>query len=176
MDQADGEFVIAEEIGRCREQLLRYARARLRNPAHAEDAVQDALVAALAAGGSFRGRSALATWLTGILKHKIVDCVRRSAREQCEPFFEDTIGCAAANPEQSLAARQALGELERRLAELPPRTGDVFLMRDVLGMSTEEACRALSISANYCAVLLHRGRRRVRAGLADGARPLKAAA
>jgi RNA polymerase sigma factor (sigma-70 family) len=79
MDQADAAVVTAEEIGRCREQLLRYARSRLRNPGHAEDAVQDALVAALAAGGRFQGRSALSTWLTGILKHKIVDCIRRNA-------------------------------------------------------------------------------------------------
>ncbi len=54
---------------------MRYARTRLRNPAQTEDAVQDARVAALAAAGSFHGRSALGTWLTGILKHKIVDCV-----------------------------------------------------------------------------------------------------
>lgn len=165
MDQADAAVVTAEEIGRCREQLLRYARTRLRNPAHAEDAVQDALVAALAADGGFHGRSALSTWLTGILKHKIIDCVRRTARDRYEPYFEDTVACAAANPEQSLAARQGLGELDRWLARLPVRTGEVFLMRDVLGMSTEEACRALSISANHCAVLLHRARRRLRTGL-----------
>ena len=167
MDQADAAVVTAEEIGRCREQLLRYARSRLRNPVHAEDAVQEALLAALAAGGSFHGRAALGTWLTGILKHKIVDCARRTVRDQYEPLFEDTVACTARNPEQSLAERQALGEMDRCLAALPPRAGEVFLMRDVLGMSTEEACRALSISANYCAVLLHRARRRLRAGLAE---------
>lgn len=167
MDQADAAAVTAEEIGRCRDQLMRYARTRLRNPAHAEDAVQDALLAALVAGDSFRARATLSTWLTGILKHKIVDCVRRSGRDDHDPLFEDTVACASAGPEQSLASRQLLQELDRCLAGLPPRSGEVFLMKDVLGLSTEEACDALSISANYCAVLLHRARRRLRAGLAD---------
>lgn len=167
MDHADAAIVSSEEIGRHREQLLRFARSRLRNPAHAEDAVQDALVAALAADGGFRGRSALGTWLTGILKHKIVDCVRRSARDHCEPLCEHTAGCDAGNPAQLFATRRSLGEVDRRLAELPRRAAEVLVMRDVLGMSTEEACGALSISANYCAVLLHRARRRLRAGLAE---------
>jgi RNA polymerase sigma-70 factor (ECF subfamily) len=167
MDHADIEFIGNEEIGRYRDRLLRFARARLRNPAHAEDAVQDALVAAIEAGGSFAGRAALGTWLTGILKHKIVDRVRRGAREPCEPLFEDTGGHAVGNPEHALCARQRLAEVDRRLAELPPRTAQVLLMRDVLGMSTEEACRALSITSNHCAVLLHRARRRLRASLAQ---------
>ncbi|MGQ0509624.1 MAG: sigma-70 family RNA polymerase sigma factor [Betaproteobacteria bacterium] len=167
MDHADVEVIGGEEICRHRDRMLRFARARLRNPAHAEDAVQDALVAAIEAGGSFGGRAALGTWLTGILKHKIVDCVRRGARDAYEPLFEDTGGHAAGNPEQSLCARQSLAEVDRRLAELPPRTAEVLLMRDVLGMSTEEACRALSITSNHCAVLLHRARRRLRASLAD---------
>lgn len=167
MDQADAAIISGEEIGRYREQLLRFARVRLRNPAHAEDAVQDALVAAIGADRGFQGRAALGTWLTGILKHKIVDCVRRTARDRCEPLCEQTVGCDAGDPAQVFAARRLLGEVDRRLAELPPRAADVLIMRDVLGMNTEEACRALSISANYCAVLLHRARRRLRAGLAE---------
>jgi RNA polymerase sigma-70 factor, ECF subfamily len=167
MDHADATIVSGEEIGRYREQLLRFARARLRNPAHAEDAVQYALGAAVAADRSFQGRAALGTWLTGILKHKIVDCVRRTARDQCEPLCEHTAVCDTGNPAQLFATRRSLGEVDRRLAALPRQAAEVLVMRDVLGMSTEEACRALSISANYCAVLLHRARRRLRAGLAE---------
>ena len=62
--------------------LLRYASMQLRNSDAAEDAVQETLLAALAAEGSFAGRSNLRTWLTGILKHKIVDTIRRSSRER----------------------------------------------------------------------------------------------
>ena len=61
--------------------LLRYARLQLRSSAAAEDAVQDTLVAALAGQSGFAGRSAMRTWLTGILKHKIIDSIRRASRE-----------------------------------------------------------------------------------------------
>ena len=70
------------EIEAERPYLLRYASLQLRNREAAEDAVQETLLAALAAEKSFAGRSQLRTWLTGILKHKIVDAIRRSSREQ----------------------------------------------------------------------------------------------
>src|SRR3954463_13119854 len=62
--------------------LLRYARLQLREREAAEDAVQETLLAALAAEASFAGRSNLRTWLTGILKHKIIDTIRRTSRER----------------------------------------------------------------------------------------------
>src|SRR4051812_50146269 len=61
--------------------LLRYASLQLRDRAAAEDAVQETLVAALAGEAGFAGRSNLRTWLTGILKHKIVDAIRKAGRE-----------------------------------------------------------------------------------------------
>src|ERR1041384_7985859 len=61
--------------------LLRYASLQLRDRAAAEDAVQDTLVAALAGESGFAGRSNLRTGLTGILKHKIIDAIRKFGRE-----------------------------------------------------------------------------------------------
>ncbi|MGH8726481.1 MAG: sigma factor, partial [Burkholderiales bacterium] len=61
--------------------LLRYAGLQLRDAHAAEDAVQETLLAALAGEAGFEGRSNLRTWLTGILKHKIIDAIRRSNRE-----------------------------------------------------------------------------------------------
>jgi RNA polymerase sigma factor (sigma-70 family) len=69
--------------------LLRYASLQLRDAAAAEDAVQEALLAALAGQASFAGRANLRTWLTGILKHKIVDAIRRQAREPVVPAGAD---------------------------------------------------------------------------------------
>src|SRR5574339_481352 len=71
-----------KQIEALRPYLLRFAGLQLRDTAAAEDAVQEALVAALAGEASFAGRANLRTWLTGILKHKIVDAIRRQAREQ----------------------------------------------------------------------------------------------
>src|SRR6185295_13626007 len=69
------------QVQSLRPYLLRYAQLQLRNGDAAEDAVQETLVAALAGEAGFGGRSNLRTWLTGILKHKIIDAIRRSSRE-----------------------------------------------------------------------------------------------
>src|SRR5690554_1672622 len=69
-----------EEIGTHRDAMLRFARRRIRDADLAEDAVQDAMTSAVAAFGSFRGQSALRTWLIGILGHKIQDTFRREGR------------------------------------------------------------------------------------------------
>jgi RNA polymerase sigma-70 factor (ECF subfamily) len=62
--------------------LFRYAITRLGNQAVAEDLVQETFLAALRAGKNFFGRSAERTWFVGILKHKIVDYLRRQGRER----------------------------------------------------------------------------------------------
>ncbi len=116
---------------------MRYARTRLRNPAHAEDAVQDARVAALAAGGSFQGRSALGTWLTGILKHKIVDCVRRTARDQFEPLSEHTVarppGLPTAGRPRQPRCYSALRRAPRfRRGHVQVQSSDQPVLRDIV--------------------------------------------
>src|SRR5271165_5581144 len=61
--------------------LFKYALMRLRDPAKAEDAVQETFLAALKGGKTFAGRSAEKSWLVGILKNKICDYYRRASRE-----------------------------------------------------------------------------------------------
>src|SRR5271156_4822533 len=61
--------------------LFSYAMTRLRDPAKAEDAVQETFLAALKGGKSFAGRSAEKSWLVGILKNKICDYYRKAGRE-----------------------------------------------------------------------------------------------
>src|SRR5262245_19558319 len=77
------------QVQNLRPYLVRFASLQLRNPEAAEDAVQEALVAALAAEKSFAGRANLRTWLTGILKHKIVDAIRKQSREV--PLAEEDV-------------------------------------------------------------------------------------
>ena len=60
--------------------LYRFALARLRDPHQAEDAVQETFLAAIKAP-NFAQQSTPRTWLTGILKHKIIDVMRKSMRE-----------------------------------------------------------------------------------------------
>ena len=61
--------------------LFHYALSRLRDPVRAEDFVQDALLAALRGADRYQGRSTERTWLTGILKHKLLDHFRKAGRE-----------------------------------------------------------------------------------------------
>src|SRR3954470_17807255 len=76
MPTADYPYDLAAHRG----YLMRVARLQLRDEALAEDVVQETLLAALS-GSGFSGKSTLRTWLTGILKHKIVDAIRKKQRE-----------------------------------------------------------------------------------------------
>ena len=166
--------------------LLRFARLQLRNPEAAEDAVQETLVAALSAQAGFRGQSNVRTWLTAILKHKIVDAIRRSSRELAagafdeDPEIED-LGYkfrenghwderpeAWAEPDSALERKQFLAALEQCLARLPARTAQAFLMREHLGLQTGEICKELGVTATHCWVLLYRARMALRQCLEGG--------
>lgn len=172
-----------EDLAQYRPKLLWYAKARLFNPAHAEDAVQETLLAAVQGFDRFSGGSSLFSWLTGILKHKIVDCVRRSAREPWQaidndgmpldieptepPWRRNSVAAPAgwSDPEQALNRRQMLQALDACVRQLPERTAQAFVLRQVMGHDTAEACRMLALSESNCSVMLHRARNWVRESL-----------
>ena len=70
-----------ESIAAIRRDMLRFARMQLRDGGAAEDMVQEALMAAMTSAKGFAGRSAFKTWMFAILRNKIVDHIRASARE-----------------------------------------------------------------------------------------------
>src|SRR5437870_13819328 len=82
MTRSAGTSDGALDLEKHRPVLLKFAMLQLRNQAQAEDAVQETLIAAIQGAKNFAGRSSVRTWLVGILKHKIVDLIRRSSREQ----------------------------------------------------------------------------------------------
>jgi RNA polymerase sigma factor (sigma-70 family) len=71
-----------QDLQQHRPYLLRYAMLQLRDRELAEDVVQETLLAVLEGRAGFSGNSSHKTWLTGILKHKIIDMMRRKSREQ----------------------------------------------------------------------------------------------
>jgi RNA polymerase sigma-70 factor (ECF subfamily) len=161
--------------------LLRVARLQLRDTALAEDVVQDTLTAALTAQGSFSGKSSVKTWLTGILKHKIVDAIRKQQREPVaasslddEADLEDFEGLFRENgawqappadwgdPEQALNRRQFFDIMEFCLEKLPPNPARVFMMREVMELESDEICKELTITANNLWVILYRARMSLR--------------
>lgn len=134
----------AEELVQYRPKLVRFAQSRLLNSSHAEDAVEDSLLAAIESIGTFSGNPSLYSWLTGILKHKIVDCVRRSVRDKWHEMDIDgtPLDADGLDFEQSdhWAAAAARGDpemaLDRCIRELPARTAETFFLRAVMGLDT----------------------------------------
>jgi len=154
--------------------LLRYASLQLRDPHAAEDAVQETLLAALAGEASFAGRSNLRTWLTGILKHKIIDAIRRLSRESTTMDLEDLDALFAedghwvdppaawSDPDASLEQKRFFAALEACLERLPQKIAQAFMMREHLGFETAEICKELAITPTHCWVLLYRARMALR--------------
>lgn len=169
------------ELEQHRPYLLRFALLQLRDRSAAEDAVQEALLAAIQGASQFAGQSSVRTWLVGILKHKIVDSIRKASRElavesledrgeDLEAFFSDDGHFAEApqpwaNPHRSLEERRFFEALEACLQALPRNTARAFTMRELLGLETDEICKELRISTSNCWVMLYRARMSLRACL-----------
>jgi RNA polymerase sigma-70 factor (ECF subfamily) len=169
----------AQQVQALRPQLLRYARAQLRNDAWAEDAVSDTLLAALERPTAYAGGSQLKTWLVGILKHKLIDQLRRHTREattldnddaqdvdellfDASGHWRETPADWGSHPEGLLNQQQFLAVLDACVEKLPSVQGRVFMMREWLELDSEEICKELAISPTNLWVLLHRARLRLR--------------
>ena len=170
----------ASRIHTHRPYLLRVAVLQLRDGDLAEDVVQDTLVAALQGEAGFSERSSLKTWLTGILKHKIVDAIRKRSREptmsalvdECQIDDFDALfdesghweGPPAewGDPESQLSQEQFFDVLEFCLEKLPPNTARVFMMREVMDLDSSEICKELSITSTNLWVILYRARMALR--------------
>lgn len=169
---------LSSQLEQHRSYLLRVAQLQLRDADSAEDVVQETLLAALS-GSGFSGKSSLRTWLTGILKHKIVDAIRRKQRDavpitaltgaggdfvdEFDGLFRDDGGWDAppavwGNPEDALEQRQFFDIMDLCLERLPAATARVFMMREVLELETDEICKELAITANNLWVILYRAR------------------
>ncbi len=168
---------LAHHLDDLRPQLLKFALLQLRNAAWAEDAVSETLLAALEKPQSFAGRSQLKTWLIGILKHKLVDQIRRNCRELSSTdsegdSLEDDVFAADGHwrdhpkdwgdPEHCLHQVEFFQVLEACVDKLPGQQGRLFMMREWLELDTEEICKQLDITPTNLWVMLHRARLRLR--------------
>lgn len=159
--------------------LLRFARRRVRDEALAEDAVQDALLAAVGSAHRFQGQSTLRTWLIGILNHKIQDAFRRETRYVPLARDDEDPGGAEErhelralrgrgapypsddDPAHEVAGRRMRAVLEQEIEALPDTLRDVFRLQALEGVDTAEVCERLHISEANCWVRLHRARKRL---------------
>lgn len=166
-----------------RDYLYRFALLQLRDPHLAEDAVQETLLAAVSAKSQFAGKSSARTWLTGILKHKIADLMRKRSREthledairveadresdEFDPLFRQDDHWASApqdwgDPERTLENKHFWEVFEVCAKLMSPAVARVFMMREIQGFTTDEICKEVGITTTNCWVMLHRARMSLR--------------
>ena len=162
--------------------LYRFALVRVQNSTIAEDLVQDTFVAALKSIDSFRNQSSPKTWLIGILKHKIMDHFR--SQKKTISLEETSFACLNADEESSgprpqkilvkeweLSPEKIVEELSFRetlqnsLDHLPEQAKQLFLMREISEVESDELCKIFNVTTTNLWVMLYRIRNRLKSCL-----------
>lgn len=168
--------------------MLGFATNQLGNEQHAKDVVQDTLVNVLKYADKFEGKSTFKSWVFAILKNKIADFIRQNHKyialsemkddEQSDEAFLELLFDEAGhwhdsknalhafddswcNPEKTAEQTDFWQVLELCLTNLPQEQARAFLMKEYIGLDTQEICQELSISTQNFYVLMHRARLRL---------------
>ncbi|MAX32758.1 MAG: RNA polymerase subunit sigma [Halomonadaceae bacterium] len=177
-----------QRLAAVRPRLVSFARLQLREPALAEDTVQEALATAIEKDDDFAGRSSYETWVFGILKYKILDALRAQSRQgKWQPFVDDGDDEAIdrqfqqsghwqvaarpsdwGDPEATFANEHFWQVFDACMIALPDNIARVFSLRELMGLSTADICKETGLKENNCWVILHRARLRLRACIERG--------
>lgn len=160
---------LGQLFSRCGRQLYGTAFRVLRSREDAEDAVQDGLLAATRTLRSFEGRSKFSTWLTRVVvnaalmrRRKIrgyaITSIDEQSREEQGFSLAAKIADSRPDPEQAYAQEEQLRMVKQCLETLPPSYRSALWLRDIEGMSTQEAAEMLRISEGTLKSRLHRAR------------------
>jgi RNA polymerase sigma-70 factor (ECF subfamily) len=177
--RAGDEAAFVTLVGRYQQPMLRLARTMVPSPAVAEETVQDTWMGVVRGIDRFEGRSSLKTWLFRILAnrarsasadepaHAPLDALHTVApgRFDSQGQWADPLDRWVEQTEERLDAEAWLPTLRGALDSLPGRQRQVVLLRDVEGLSGEEACAVLNITSGNQRILLHRGRAQLRQAL-----------
>jgi RNA polymerase sigma-70 factor (ECF subfamily) len=168
--------------------LYRYALMRVNNPPVAEDLVQETFLAGIKSLKNFGGRSTLKTWLTGILKFKVMDYYRKSSREktftQLSSFYEDeekdhfgenghwlkgdfSPADWSAEQWENVDRKEFMTQFLQCADKLPPKIKQVYLMREVDAVDSKDIVEQLNITPQNLWTILHRARMALRKCLQD---------
>jgi RNA polymerase sigma-70 factor, ECF subfamily len=142
----------------------------LGNHADAEDAAQDAFLAAYRNFSRFRGEAKISTWLYRLAVNAALMKLRRDRNKRMltQTDYEDLQLASPSEGPEKLALNSELWEhLEQGLELLPPNLRTAVVLRDVQGLSNEEAAEVLEISVSSLKARLHRGRVLLRKYLTD---------
>jgi RNA polymerase sigma-70 factor (ECF subfamily) len=154
---------------RYNQRLYRLARGIVGRASEAEDVVQEAYVRAFRNLETFRGDSALSTWLSRIVINEALGRLRKQKREGKMTDFDAAQaeiiqfpGNAGDDPERTMAQRQILHLVEEATDKLPAAFRAVFVARVIEGLSMEETAGLLGIKPETVKTRLHRARQMVR--------------
>ncbi|BDB42328.1 MULTISPECIES: RNA polymerase sigma factor [Mycobacterium] len=183
-DRVVGGIPLAVLVRDYHRPMVNFACTMVDSPAVAEEAVQEAWVQVLKSAATFEGRSSVATWLFGIVKHTASRHRRRETRIREHEVLstEDTdplsgrmhpAGHPDAGhwsvppsqrflPEDQTVQRELVGFVRAALDTLPVRQRQLIILRDLVGTSSEEAAEILELSADAQRALLYRARGNLR--------------
>ncbi len=158
--------------------LLKVARLELRDGTSAEDIVSDVITQAFERRETFHGTSTLRTWLTSILKNRIIDLLRKQWREQplesdakdeneIDRLFDASghyarMPAEVRDPAELLRQDHFLIAVQMCVDKLPKRIGQIFVLREVFGSDTRELCKDLGLTTSNVWVQLYRARMMLR--------------
>lgn len=166
-----------------RQQMIKFAFLQLSSLPQAEDVVQEALTSAFQHLDSFKGRAAFKTWVFSILKNKIIDVLRQKSRlvamselfkdEETELSVDELFDASGhwhkyeapqawQSPEEMIEQSDFWIIFEACLDHLPAKYAQVFMMREVIELSSNEICSKLELSISNFNVLMYRSRTRLR--------------
>ncbi len=162
------------------DQMYRYTLFRVKDPEEAEEIVQTAFLAALQSRTSYSGLSPEKHWLFGILKHKILDYFQALKKHQKfdllpeddrDPYdhaydesgnWAKPLSSWGINPETATENKQLAEALAKCMDGLSAKFRQVFILREIEEVESEEICKKFDIQPNNLWVILHRARNQLK--------------
>lgn len=167
---AGDKEAFAELVRRHRDRLWAVALRTVGDPEEAADAVQDALLAAFRKADSFRGDSAVTTWLHRIVVNACLDRIRRRTARPTVPLVDQenpepesgVYGPGHASSPDLAPTEDLRLDVATALARLPAEQRAALVLVDMQGFSVEEAARILDVAVGTVKSRCARGRARLR--------------
>jgi RNA polymerase sigma-70 factor (ECF subfamily) len=158
---AEGDPRAFEElVRRHRDRLWAVALRTMREPEEAADALQDALISAYRAAGSFRAESAVTTWLHRIVVNACLDRIRRRQVRPTVPLSEEG-PAEPADRRDRMAERDTAMAIEEALGQLAVEQRAAITLVDIEGYSVADTAQILGVAEGTVKSRCARGRARL---------------
>lgn len=169
-----GETLLFELLmRRMNQRIYRTIRAILGNDDEVEDVMQQTYLNAYSHLAAFAGQARFSTWLTSIAVNEALARRRRVAVSRLRIAGDEDaileIRSTAADPEQNTMTSELQQLVEREILQLPEHYRTVLILRQVEGLSTEEAAECLGVSSDVVKTRLRRARVMLREALLERA-------